>query len=364
MTIGTLFSGGGGFDIGAHQAGLMSLWGVEYDDAIASVARANGLPVLTGDVTEMAWAALPRVDWLHASPPCPNYSVAKAGAVETAADRALSRSVIEAVRTLRPDWFSIENVRGYEGSAALLTILDALTRLGYRHTRAVLCAADYGVPQTRHRLIVVASRVAEPRLPVPTHTERPTPGLFWTMERWVGWYEATADLLPGLPESKLAPWQMKRLPAELTTLLVGAPAFTVTANQNQASQIRAVLVSGLLGAYSTSMTIRDGGIPSPTVTTSHNQRDLKAVTVAPEVRVVRLTPRCLARFQSFPDTYTLPEKPELACRIIGNAVPCGLARAVVAANLPPLPPRPVRPDAAPAAAGTRKIHQKTKQVQA
>ena len=37
--------------------------------------------------------------------------------------------------------------------------------------------------------------------------------------------------------------------------------------------------------------------------------------------MVRMTPRALARFQSFPDTYTLPENTALACRIIGGAVP-------------------------------------------
>jgi site-specific DNA-cytosine methylase len=38
-------------------------------------------------------------------------------------------------------------------------------------------------------------------------------------------------------------------------------------------------------------------------------------------RVVQMTPRCLARFQAFPDWYELPESKSLACRIIGNAVP-------------------------------------------
>lgn len=45
-------------------------------------------------------------------------------------------------------------------------------------------------------------------------------------------------------------------------------------------------------------------------------------------RVVKMTPRALARFQSFPDWYQLPEKTALACRIIGNAVPPLLAAAV------------------------------------
>ena len=38
-------------------------------------------------------------------------------------------------------------------------------------------------------------------------------------------------------------------------------------------------------------------------------------------RVIKMTPRALARFQSFPDWYELPESNTLAARIIGNAVP-------------------------------------------
>ena len=45
-------------------------------------------------------------------------------------------------------------------------------------------------------------------------------------------------------------------------------------------------------------------------------------------RVVRMTPRALARFQSVPDSYQLPDSNTLACRIIGNGVACLVAQAV------------------------------------
>ena len=49
-TFATMFSGGELFGIGAEQAGYKHLWGIEYDDKIASVARLNGFNVMTGDV--------------------------------------------------------------------------------------------------------------------------------------------------------------------------------------------------------------------------------------------------------------------------------------------------------------------------
>ena len=78
-TIGTLFSGGEGVGVGAKQAGLDHLWGVEYDDAIAQVARNNGFNTITGNVMDTAlMMTLPRTDVRHASPVCKNASKAKA----------------------------------------------------------------------------------------------------------------------------------------------------------------------------------------------------------------------------------------------------------------------------------------------
>lgn len=45
-----------------------------------------------------------------------------------------------------------------------------------------------------------------------------------------------------------------------------------------------------------------------------------------------MIPRALARFQSVPDTYELPDKDSLACTVIGNGVPCRLMEAVINAN--------------------------------
>src|SRR5690606_35414816 len=83
-------------------------------------------------------------------------------------------------------------------------ILACLEECGYAEAHRVLCAADYGVPQTRDRLILVASRVDRPRLPQPTHAENPAPPDLWgeSLLPWVGWYEAVEDILHTLPTAK------------------------------------------------------------------------------------------------------------------------------------------------------------------
>jgi DNA (cytosine-5)-methyltransferase 1 len=388
-TFGTLFSGGGGVDVGLMAAGLTPLWAVEYDADIAAVYRQNiGEHMHVADVRQVDYSTLAPVDWLHASPVCTRASVANAGAVESDEDVQTAQAVVRAIDTLRPDVFTLENVWGYRDFAAFRLILNALGAGGYFYDFEHVNCADFGVPQTRKRLLLRASRGLLPALP------QPVP--------WVGWYEAIVDLVPTLPESKLAPWQLARLPVELreTVLLemqdgqrseatlraaheptftisasmasrpshtaavlvsnakteygdgmalVSEPAWSVTSNTQGRS--RALLVPGLLNDESSSMTTRNGDAPAITVTTSHNQRDLRAVLInesssmevrsayelaATQVssertaaqravlggsRVVAMTPRCLARFQSLPDWYVLPDRRTLAAKVIGNMVP-------------------------------------------
>ncbi len=338
-TFATMFSGGEGVGVGLTAAGMRHAWGIEYDAAIAAVAQDNGFDVHVADVRAVDYAALPAVDWLHASPVCTRASVANSGATESAEDIDTAAAVVRALRAIQPQVFTLENVWQYRTFAAFRLICDELGRMGYFWTYDHVNCADYGVPQTRRRLLLRASRGLLPFLPPPVP--------------WVGWYAAIEDLLPTLPESKLAPWQLARLPDELretvlvgggntqmgdnravlidtgntsrdaSTIAAGDPAMTVQAwhgrRPSQAPLVSVpVLVAGMLNSECTTLTQRDGGEPSFTVTTSHNQKDVRAWTGA---HVVSMTPRCLARFQSVPDAYILPDKRTLAAKVIGNMVP-------------------------------------------
>ena len=351
MNFATMFTGFGGADVGLMAAGMTPLWGVEYDASIADVYRQNiGDHIIVSDVRTVDYAALPAVDWLHASPSCVRASVANVDATESQEDVEAAQAVARALQAHKPLVFTLENVWAYRNFAAFRLILDTIGSMGYFYDFEHVNCADFGVPQTRRRLILRATRGLLPPMP------QPVP--------WVGWYEAIADLLPTLPDSKLAPWQLARLPDEVRTMLLAngkygdtlvmaaqhEPANTITANSNQA-YLKAMLVDGKLGSESTNMTTRDGEAPCFTVTTSHNQRDMRAVLVSKNAdkygdgirqsfepaqtiganehgskgitphRIVAMTPRCLARFQSFPDWYELPDKRSLAAKGIGNAVP-------------------------------------------
>ena len=321
-------------------------------------------------------------------------------------------AVVRCLESTQPRVFTLENVGAYQHGKAYRLICQALDRGGYMWHAEVLNSADFGVPQTRRRLILRAVRDALlPSLPEPT--------------RWVGWYAAIEDLIPTLPESQFAPWQLSRLaaafdkgqelsqnifvgganksqsfldfavenrptipgirnenepimlvPADAATNQAGRafivsnaatmdmrdagePMVTVTATtHSKAAMLRAFLVSGgnsytpilsgdapsvKLGASPSTATghrawlvsnnqqeysdgLRRDDEPSHSVTLQSGGRYRAWLQTG---RVVKMTPRALARFQSFPDSYVLPDRASLACTIIGNAVPSLMMRRIV-----------------------------------
>jgi DNA (cytosine-5)-methyltransferase 1 len=202
-TFASLFTGFGGADLGAIAAGLQPVWGVEYDAKIAEVANHNlGQHIQVADILSCDPLHFERPDVLHASPPCPSFSVAKANGQETPHDIAMASKVAEFVSVLTPEIFTLENVYAYRNSKSWRIIENALYKAGYWLHIDHVNSADYGVPQTRKRMIVRAVRGGfVPYLPQPV--------------KWVGWYEAIKDLIPTLPNSQFASWQLERLPKSL-----------------------------------------------------------------------------------------------------------------------------------------------------
>lgn len=335
-TIATLFSGGEGVGIGARAAGYRHLWGIEFKPEVVAVAEMNGFHSIVADVRDVDPRMLEHPDVLHASPPCLDASGANGSRVESQGGKALGRAIARYVRVLQPRVFTLENIWYYRTFESFQTIVDALFAEGYMVDWEHLNAADFGVPQTRQRLILRAVRGSLlPQLPQP--------------EPWIGWYEAIEDLIPTLPESQFAPWQLERLPEHLSASALFSnqnshdhdghcygtvyresdePAMTV---RKALLGTRAFLVGSHYGQPSDvadrRVQTRNKGEPSFTITAS-DKGDKRAWLS--RGRVMQMTPRALARFQSFPDSYLLPESRTLACYVIGNAVPPLMYEKIVA----------------------------------
>lgn len=303
----SMFTGGGGADEGARQAGYDVIAGIEISPDLAAIAQENH-PSSTVHVADVAdvdyrpWHGI--VDHLHASPSCKGASSANPNRGETEGDVAAGRAVVRAIEEILPHSFSLENVRGYAtatgqdgqiGFVAYRLILSTLRRLGYGLTAGFCLMADYGVPQSRERLIVVAIRGlpdVSVTLPAPTHVVAGTAappqqlGLFdaavlTQREPWPGWYPVLeeAGIIPVLPPSALAPWQIARLPTELRdhVLVEGqnanaqrGPIYrdseTIAPAVTAKGRSRAVLMQSRNAGESFGAQARSGSDPSPTVT--------------------------------------------------------------------------------------------------
>lgn len=313
------FTGGGGADIGMMAAGVKMVDGAEWDREIAEWAESQlGSRIRVADVRALNLKSLEPTTCFHASPPCPSFSIANKNMGETENDITLGRNLAEYIEFQQPKILTLENVWGWRKSESWRIVANALNKVyGFGWDVKHINAADFGVPQTRKRMIVraVKGAVFLPAYP--------------PAESWVGWYSAVEDIIDTFPESQFAPWQWERMPEEYKTFVMnstdsgvearqkergtGQPSATVTVK----TMYKALLIEAV--SYDRDVSLKKEAEPSHVIASGKGGRLSRAWL--DQGQVVAITPRGLARFQSFPDWYELPEKKTLATTIIGNSVP-------------------------------------------
>lgn len=183
-----LFAGCGGWSEGLHGLGLADV-GIEWDAAACATRSAAGHATIRADVEHYPPERFAgRVEGLIASPPCQDFSMAGGRA---GVGGESGRLVVQALRwaqMLRPEWLVFEQV------PPVLPIwqhyANELRFLGYSTWTGILNAADFGVPQTRKRAFLLASRIG-PALPSPpTHARVPVPLLWGELRPWVSMADA------------------------------------------------------------------------------------------------------------------------------------------------------------------------------
>jgi len=277
MKFVSFFSGGGGDAIGAKMADLNPVAGYEYVPEIAVHAEEQlGHEVYCIDMLDLPVWDISSADFAHFSPPCPAFSVANKNKGETENDILLALKIAEIITVKKYKYLTLENVWGYRKSESWRIISSALN-VTYNFGWDVnhLNFADYGVPQTRKRMIVRAIKGAMFMPPLPEK------------QKWIGWYEAIKDIIDTLPKSQFAPWQIERLKdSPLGNFIVSGmpnnsgesvtvrkedePQITVTASSGNQQTVRAFIV----GQGSRSMP-KETAEPVDTLTSNHNQLGIR-----------------------------------------------------------------------------------------
>jgi DNA (cytosine-5)-methyltransferase 1 len=189
-----LFAGPGGWDEGLRSLDVAEpVVGIEWDAAACATRAAAGHLTIRADVAQYPTEPFAgRVSGLIASPPCQDFSMAGKRAGLSGARGQLIHEVLRWADALEPEWVACEQVPPALPVWELFA--NQLRAWGYRTWAGVLNAADYGVPQTRKRAFLMATK-GELVLPEPTHAQHPEGGglfggvrLPWvTMAEALGW---------------------------------------------------------------------------------------------------------------------------------------------------------------------------------
>lgn len=160
LTVGSLFSGIGGLDLGLERAGMKIIWNCEIDAYACRVLKKHwpDIPNL-GNIKEINWNDVPRPDVLCGGYPCQPFS--QAGQRQGEEDpRHLFPWVAEAIRQLRPRYAVMENVSGHL-SLGFGTVQSLLAEIGYDCRWDCIPAAAVGAPHLRDRVFLIATPRAE-----------------------------------------------------------------------------------------------------------------------------------------------------------------------------------------------------------
>ena len=373
-----LFAGAGGLALGAELAGFKAQRVVEWDRWACDTMRENksaGFPLVAdwnifeSDVRKVDWTDLSDpIDLVTGGPPCQPFS---SGGKARAADdsRDMFPAAIEVIRSLRPRAFILENVRGLTRSAfanyyhyiqlqlrhpelesredeswlehhGRLQIEDTSrqseSHLTYNVVPTLVNAADYGIPQQRHRIFLVGFRSdleAEWNFPTETHSyesllyDQWVSGEYWDRH---GISKASRGEMPGQLKSRVSkiqrsavkpkenPWKTVR---DAISDLPNPSRAGSDSHFNHTHQPGARSYKGHTGSSldAAAKALKAG---------AHGVPGGENMLLNPDGSVRYFTVRESARLQTFPDEYELHGAWGEAMRQIGNAVPVQLAKIV------------------------------------
>lgn len=156
LTVGSLFSGIGGFDLGLERAGMKVIWQLEKDPFCLEILKKHWPDVKKyKDIREVDLNELEPVDVLCGGPPCQPFSVAgkRKGKGD---DRYLWPEMFQVIKTLRPRWVIVENVTGIV-NMALEDICTDLETEDYEVQAFIIPACSVNAPHRRDRIWIIGN---------------------------------------------------------------------------------------------------------------------------------------------------------------------------------------------------------------
>ena len=329
--LGELFCGPGGIAWGAINAEIQNTdfriihqWANDYDEDTCETYRRNICPqhpetVIHKDIRKLDFTGLAAIDALAFGFPCNDYSVVGEQKGINGVFGPLYSYGVKALKHFKPMWFLAENVGGLRNAndgKAFEKITNELQAAGYRIVPHLYKFEEYGVPQARHRIIIIGIRNDLDtvfRVPSPT----PYAGLDNTCRNAI---ENPPILQDALNNERTN--QSAAVVQRLGYIRPGQNAFTAEMPEELRLNIIGVKISQIYKRL-------DPDKPAYTVTGSGGGGTHIYHWDEPRA----LTNRERARRQTFPDTYEFIGSKGSVRKQIGMAVPCRAARIIFEAVL-------------------------------
>lgn len=329
--LGELFCGPGGLALGAITAKIddpdykiVHKWANDYDQDTCNTYTRNICPgdadsVICGDVRTLDIGRLGDIDALAFGFPCNDFSVVGEQKGFNGVYGPLYTYGVKAMKTYHPQWFLAENVGGLKSANegnAFKKILDDMKDAGYRIYPNLYKFENYGVPQARHRVIIVGIRED-----LPYDFKIPSPAPYKDVDvtcRTAIENPPIADNVANNELTKQSPQVVRRL----EYIKPGQNAFTADLPEELKLKVKGAKISQIYKRL-------DPDKPAYTVTGSGGGGTHMYHYSEPRA----LTNRERARLQTFPDNYIFEGAKESVRKQIGLAVPVKGAKIIFEAIL-------------------------------
>ena len=232
-------------------------------------------------------------------------------------------SYINIVSSLQPRWFVMENVPGFanlDSGRFLIKVIDCFKKIGYKNIEwQILNAAEYGVPQTRKRLVVIGNRTGH-IIPWPKRK------FFKDPEDWQKPFRTVGEVITDLSLKSSYENQTCHIPMKHKPLLVERYKYIEEGSRLDIDKLPKHLKKGYrtdkVKNYSHIFKRLHRNKPSLTMVPGHN-----AFPIHPWLNR-SLTVREAARIQTFPDELEFKGSRQEQCIQVGNAFPPLLAESI------------------------------------
>ncbi len=322
----SLFSGGGGLDLGFKQAGYNIVWAIDNNKDAANTYKRNlGGEILCGDITAINLDDIPQADVVIGGPPCQSFSLAGNRHCDDARGRLVWR-YLDIIKKVLPKAFLFENVVGLisakdkQGNKILDGLLRTFAEIGYHVSWHLVNAADYGVPQVRKRVIIVGLKHGEFSFPETTHNADGSEG----KRKYVSVAEAIGDLPEAGKTDAISEHDyptMSRLDQYICAHVKPGGNYMDIPDEVPSVRIKRLKRDG---GHTTCYGRMLPDKPSYTINTYFNRPNVGCNIHYKYNRIITL--REAMRLQTFPDTYEFVSKSKQGKNlIVGNAVPPRLA---------------------------------------